>query len=410
LNPLPTEPEHRLPTPGALAGITVLDLTTVVMGPFATSMLGDLGADVIKVETLDGDITRRMGPQRSAGMTALTLGLQRNKRSVAVDLKTDEGREILARLVREADVVVSNLRPRSREALGLTHAELRAIRDDVILCTAQAYAQDSEQRDEPAYDDMIQAASGLTGLVESVDGAPRYAPYVIADKVSGLYIVIAVLTALYHRGATGLGQHVEIPMVDAMIHFNLVEHLSGLTFDPPVGGFGWNRVLVAERAPYRTADGYVCILPYTDANWRDFFALTGLTDLLTDARFADVDQRHRNMGHLHSIIGGITPQRTTQQWLDACRRNNVPASGLLDLAHVTADRYVLDQGVLQRQSHPTEGAYFSALTPLRMSETPVRLQRHAPLLGAHTVDVLTQLGYDSDEITRLADDAVVVTK
>lgn len=408
MNSAPTQSER--PAPGALTGITVLDLTTVVMGPFATSMLGDFGADVIKVETLDGDITRRMGPQRNAGMTALTLGLQRNKRSIAIDLKTDEGREILGRLVREADVVVSNLRPQSREGLGITYAELSKIRDDIILCTAQAYAEASEQRDEPAYDDMIQAASGLTGLVETVEGAPRYAPYVIADKVSGLYIVIAILTALYHRAASGRGQHVEIPMVDTMIHFNLVEHLSGLTFDPPVGGFGWNRVLVAERAPYPTADGHVCILPYTDANWRDFFALTGLTDLLTDPKFTNVDQRHQNMGYLHSVIAEITPQRTTEQWLDVCRQHNVPASGLLDLAHVTENEYMRDQGILQSQEHPTEGNYLSALTPLRMSSSPVRLQRHAPLLGAHTADLLTHLGYDDEEITRLSDNAVVVTK
>ena len=405
-----TGPEQSPPTPGALDGITVLDLTTVVMGPFATSMLGDFGAEVIKVETLDGDITRRMGPQRNCGMTALTLGLQRNKRSIAVDLKTVEGREILDRLVQEADVVVSNLRPRSRESLGVTYPELRAIRPDVILCTAQAYAEDSEQRNEPAYDDMVQAASGLTGLAEAVDGTPRYAPYVVADKVSGLYIVIAILTALYHRAATGSGQHVEVPMVDAMIHFNLVEHLSGQTFTPPVGDFGWSRVLVAERAPYRTSDGYVCILPYTDANWRDFFALTGLTNLLTDPKFTDVDKRHQNMGYLHSIIGQITPQRSTREWLDLCRDNNVPASGLLDLAHVTDNPYVIDQGVLQRRSHPTEGDYFSALTPIRLTESPVHLQRHAPTLGAHTAEVLTELGYTAEDITRLADTAVVVTK
>lgn len=405
-----SESDHHSPAPGALTGITILDLTTVVMGPFATSMLGDFGAEVIKVETLDGDISRRMGPQRNSGMTALTLGLQRNKRSVAIDLKTPEGREILARLVSDADVVVCNLRPRSREGLGITYPELRAIRPDVILCTAQAYAEDSAQRNEPAYDDMVQAASGLTGLVAAVDGAPRYAPYVIADKVSGLYIVIAILTALFHRAATGSGQHVEIPMVDTMIHFNLVEHLSGQTFAPPVGDFGWSRVLVAERAPYRTADGYVCILPYTDANWRDFFALTGLTDLLTDPKFTDVDKRHQNMGYLHSVIGEITPQRSTQEWLDLCRDNNVPASGLLDLAHVTENRYVIDQGVLQQCNHPTEGDYFSSLTPIRLSESPVHLQRHAPMLGAHTAEVLTELGYTAEDITRLSDTAVVVTK
>lgn len=396
--------------PDALSGITILDLTTVVMGPYATSMLGDFGADVIKVETLDGDISRRMGPQRNAGMTALTLALQRNKRSIAVDLKSTDGREILTRLIAGADVVVTNLRPRSRTALGITYEQLSAIREDVILCTAQAYSETSDRRDEPAYDDMVQAASGLTHLTEVADGAPRYAPYVIADKVSGLHIVIAILTALYHRSATGHGQHVDIPMVDTMIQFNLVEHLSGKTFDPPVGDFGWNRVLVAERAPYPTADGYVCILPYTDANWIDFFALTGLTELSTDPKFTDVDKRHKNMGYLHSTIGEITPLRTTEEWIELCRTRNIAASALLDLADVTEDPYVLEQKVIEPQTHPTEGEYLSTLTPLRMSESPVRLRRHAPLLGEHTAELLSDLGYNADDITRLADTGVVVTK
>jgi crotonobetainyl-CoA:carnitine CoA-transferase CaiB-like acyl-CoA transferase len=410
LTSVTTEDNTAAPGPGALSGITVLDLTTVVMGPYATAILGDFGADVIKIETPDGDISRRMGPQRNAGMTALTLGLQRNKRSIAVDLKTSEGREVLARLVRHADVVVTNLRPQSRESLGLTYPQLQAIRDDVIFCTAQGYAESSDRRDEPAYDDMVQAASGLTSLAAAVDGAPRYAPYVIADKVSGLHIAIAILAALHHRARTGSGQHVEVPMVDTMIQFNLVEHLSGHTFDPPAGPFGWNRVLVAERAPYRTADGYVCILPYTDANWKDFFALIGRTDLLTDPKFTDVDKRHQNMGHLHSVIAGLTPARTTQEWLDLCRERNIPASAILDLAHVTDDGYVQEQQILERQVHPTEGAYYGALTPIRMSESPVQLQCHAPVLGENTAELLSQLGYDDDDITHLADTGVVVTK
>lgn len=396
--------------PDALAGVTVLDLTTVVMGPYATAMLGDFGADVIKVETLDGDISRRMGPQRSPGMTALTLALQRNKRSIAVDLKSDEGREILERLVAGADVVVTNLRPRSRTALGITYEQLQAVRHDIILCTAQAYSDSSDRKDEPAYDDMVQAASGLTRLTEVADGAPRYAPYVIADKVSGLHIVIAILTALLRRATTGCGQHVDVPMVDTMIQFNLVEHLSGKTFDPPVGDFGWNRVLVAERAPYPTADGHVCILPYTDANWIDFFALTGLTHLTTDPKFTDVDRRHQNMGYLHSVIAEITPSHTTAEWIGLCRQHNIAASALLDLADVTSDPYVMEQKVIAPQVHPTEGRYLSTLTPLRMTDSPVRLRRHAPLLGEHTAELLAHVGYSDEDITRLADAAVVVTK
>lgn len=402
--------DHPVASPSALSGIRILDLTTVVMGPYATSMLGDFGAEIIKVETLDGDITRHMGPQRNAGMTALTLSLHRNKRSIALDLKTDDGRTIFDRLVSESDVVITNLRPRSRETLGLTYERLSAVRPDIILCTAQAYAEASGRGDEPAYDDMVQAASGLTGLFEIIDGTPRYSPFVIADKVSGLHLVIAIMAALQRRTRAGTGQHVEVPMVDAMIAFNLVEHLSGSTFDPPVGDFGWKRVLAAERAPYPTTDGYVCILPYTDANWRDFFALTGMTELLTDPKFTNVDQRHQNMSHLHSLISKLTPTHTTEHWLNLCHSHNIPASALLDLHHVTEDSYVREQNVLDLHEHPTEGRYFTALTPIRMSESPVALQRHAPHLGEHTAELLTEVGYTDDDITRFTDAGVVIAK
>jgi len=392
---------------GALEGLVVLDLTTVVMGPYATAMLGDLGAEVIKIESVDGDMSRKMGPSRSPGMTALTMNLQRNKQSLALDLKSAEGREVLERLVAQADVVVTNLRPRSRGPLGLTYDNLKALQPCIILCTAQAYSEASSRRDYPAYDDMVQAASGAASLAERIDGAPRYAPYVIADKVSGLHMVIGILAALAHRNATGKGQHVEVPMVDTMIHFNLVEHFGGHTFDPPEGDFGWARVLVPERTPYRTADGFVCILPYSDANWIDFFDAAGLTDLVGDVRFADVNARHQHMSDLLGAIHAVTPQRTTQEWLDLCLARGVPASALLDLATVADDEYVRDQQIVTAQVHPTEGSYFSTVSPLRLSASPVRLRKHAPALGENTVALLKRASYSDDEISKLIGSGVV---
>ncbi|MEU0510071.1 MULTISPECIES: CaiB/BaiF CoA transferase family protein [Amycolatopsis] len=393
---------------GALAGVTILDLTTVVMGPYATAILGDLGADVIKVESLDGDMTRRIGARRNPGMSAMTLTLQRNKRSIALDLKKPEGRAILEQLVPLADVVVTNLRPRSRKPLGLTYEALRALRQDVILCTAQAYAEDSPWRDHPAYDDMVQAASGAASLAERVDGEPRYAPYVIADKVSGLHMVIGILAALAHRAATGSGQHVEVPMVDTMIHFNLVEHLGGHAFDPAEGDFGWGRVLVPERTPYRTADGYVCLMPYSDANWADFFEVAELGHLRDDPRFADVNSRHGNMSELHAEIHEVTPKRTTQEWLDLCRERNIPAAALLDLSRVNDDPYVREQALLTPEQHPTEGAYFSPAHPVRMSGSPAVLRRHAPRLGEDTAELLSAIGYSRDDIDDLVRQGVTV--
>lgn len=392
---------------GALEGLVVLDLTTVVMGPYATAMLGDLGAEIIKIESLDGDMSRKMGPSRSPGMTALTMNLQRNKQSLALDLKSTEGREVLARLVAQADVVVTNLRPRSRAPLGLTYENLKTLQPDIILCTAQAYAEDSSRRDYPAYDDMVQAASGSARLAERIDGAPRYAPYVIADKVSGLYIVVGVLAAVAHRHSTGEGQHVEVPMVDTMIHFNLVEHFGGHTFDPPKGDFGWARVLVPERTPYRTADGFVCIMPYTDTNWIDFFEGAGLTHLAEDVRFAEINSRHQHMGRLLAAIHEATPQRTTQEWLDLCVSRNIPASALLELGTVVEDEYVREQQIVTAEEHPTEGSYFSTLSPLRMSASPVQLRRHAPTLGEHTVALLQRASYEDEDIDRLITSGVV---
>jgi crotonobetainyl-CoA:carnitine CoA-transferase CaiB-like acyl-CoA transferase len=391
----------------ALAGITVLDLTTVIMGPYATATLGDLGADVIKVEALDGDMSRRIGARRNDGMTALTLNLQRNKSSIAVDLKTDAGIGVLERLIKNADVVVTNLRPRSRRALGLTYGHLCQLRPDIILCTAQAYAEHSSRENYPAYDDMVQAASGGAQLAAQIDGEPRYAPYVIADKVSGLHMVIGILAAIVNRSITGTGQHVEVPMVDTMINFNLVEHLGGHTFDPPEGSFGWERILVPERTPYKTSDGYVCIMPYSDSNWTEFFEAAELGHLRLDPRFQDMNARHHNMGTLLAAIHEVTPKRTTQEWLDLCRERNIPSAELLDLTEVTDDDYVREQSLVTTRTHPTEGRYNSILSPLRMSGTPVSLRNHAPSLGQDTETLMAAIGYSQSEVADLVDDGVV---
>ncbi|WP_375000680.1 CaiB/BaiF CoA transferase family protein [Aeromicrobium sp. CTD01-1L150] len=394
---------------GALRGITVLDLTTVIMGPYATAMLGDMGAEVIKVEAHDGDLSRKLGPRRHENMTALSMNLQRNKHSIALDLKSGGSRDVLERLVRSCDVVVTNLRPRSREPLGLTYENLRELRPDVILCSAQAYAESSARRDYPAYDDMVQAASGAASLAQHIDGEARYAPSVIADKVSGLHMVIGIMAALVHRSTTGEGQHVEIPMVDTMINFNLVEHFGGHTFEPAEGPFGWSRILVPERAPYRTADGFVCLLPYSDANWRDFFEIAGLNDLATDPRFDSLGVRHQNMGDLLALVHEATPRHTTQEWLAMCHARNIPASALLDLRDIAEDPYAREQSLVTLEEHPTEGMYYATLSPFRLNVTPVTLRKHAPGIGGDTVDILAWLGYSEAEIDKMVDDQVVAT-
>jgi crotonobetainyl-CoA:carnitine CoA-transferase CaiB-like acyl-CoA transferase len=392
---------------GPLDGLRVVDLTTVVMGPYATVMLADLGAEVIKVEPLDGDMSRSIGAQRHTGMSAMTLNLQRNKRSVALDLSSLRGQEVLRRMCADADVLVTNLRPKSRAKLGLVWEELRAVNPALVFCTAQAYGSDSERANAPAYDDIVQAASGAARLAERVEGSPRYAPYVIADKVAGLHIVVGILAAVTHSRRTGEGQAVDVPMVDTMIAFNLLEHFGGHTFSPPEGDFGWARVLVPERLPHRTSDGWVCILPYSDANWRDFFEVAGLQQMAENPRYATMRGRHQHMGELLSSIHSVTPSRTTSEWLSVCADRNIPASELLDLEQAPRDPYVRAQGLLEEREHPTEGSYYSTRTPLALSRTPVTFRRFAPHLGEHTGEVLGSLGYSDAELQELAAAGVI---
>lgn len=378
-------------TRGPLDGVRVLDLTSVVMGPYATATLGDLGADVIKVEPPAGDMSRRIGAHRSPGMSGITLNLQRNKRSIVLDLTEQPDLDILTELVRTADVLVTNLRPRSRDKLGLTWELLSKVNPGLVMCVSQAYASNSPRADAPAYDDVVQAASGVASLATLVDGAPKYAPFVVADKVAGLYIVSAVLAALVHKARTDEGQYVEVPMVDSLLAFNLVEHLNGMTFSPPEGKFGWSRVLVAGRVPHRTSDGWVCIMPYTNRDWDRFFDLVGVSDMASDPRFATVDGRHTHMGELLAMIGRYTPSRSTAEWLQACEQIGVPASEVMDLADAVTDPYVLSRELLREVEHPTEGTYFVSRTPFTMSRTPSTLRRHAPRLGEHTDEIIGEL-------------------
>ncbi|RQO46051.1 formyl-CoA transferase [Rhodococcus sp. KBW08] len=391
----------------ALKGLRVIDLTTVIMGPFATATLADLGADVVKVESLEGDMSRRMGKGRHEGMSALAMNLHRNKRSIAVDLASQHGRRILDELVRTADVLVTNLRPRSRTKLGISYERLSAINPKLILCTAQAYGSLTDKRDYPAYDDIVQAASGSAKIEELVDGTPRYSPHVIADKVVGLYICVAVTAAIIEKHATGRGQEVDVPMIDSMIGFNLVEHFGGRTFDPPIGEFGWSRVLTPERVPHRTADGWICIMPYSAKNWDDFFALAERPDLTGDPRFASISDRHRSMGDLMTVIRDAAPRHTTGEWLELCSARNIPAADLFDLTDAPADDYVVGQGLVTRREHPTEGVYNSTRTPIRMSRTPVQFVRHAPDLGEHTVEILEEVGYSRTAIRELSDSGAI---
>lgn len=395
-------------SPGALDGIRVVDLTTVLMGPMACRMLGDHGADVIRVESLDGDSTRNGLPARSAGMSGFSLNIQRNKRSLALDLKSDAGRAAMQRLLASSDVLVTNMRAAALERLGLDAGSLRAQHPRLICCRANGYGSAGPYRDKAAYDDAIQAASGLSDLIGRVAGEPGFVPSVIADKVTGLHVVEAVLAALFHRERTGVAQAIEVPMFETMVAFNLVEHYRGAVFEPPEGPFGYDRLLTPHRRPYPTADGWVCLLPYNDAQYRAFFAFVERPELADDPRFADHNSRIAHIDELYALFGELSVGRTTDEWIAYCDTHSIPAARVMDLADLDADPQLAAAGLVSISEHPTEGAYRYVADPVVYSATPTRLRRHAPLLGQHAAEILSELGYGDSEIDTLRGQGVIV--
>ena len=394
---------------GALDGIRIIDLTTVLMGPMATRMLGDHGADVIRVEPTTGDSTRNGLPSRNPGMSGFSLNLQRNKRSLSVDLKHDRGKEVVLELAKTADVLVTNMRAEALTRLGLDEGSVTSINPSLIYCRANGFSADGPYKDKAAYDDAIQAASGLAGLFTATTGRPNYVPAVIADKVTGLHIVQAVMAALIHRYRTGVGQHIEVPMFETMVSFNLVEHLRGAAFEPPEGPFGYERLLTPARKPYETADGFVALLPYTDKNYEDFFNFIERPELAVTDRFATHNARVANTAELYGLIADAAQLKTTAVWLEFCDRVSIPAAAVLDLANLEDDPHLSQVDLVHVTDHPTEGKYRYVRDPVRYSESATGLHRHAPRLGEHSIELLLELGYNDDQISEMVSNGIVTS-
>ena len=392
---------------GPLAGVRVVDLTSVVMGPLATRMLGDLGADVIRVEDPSGDIIRQYEPMRSPAMSAFSINMNRNKRSVVLDLKSDLGRQAMRDLLATVDVFVSTMRRQALERLGLDEPSVRAIRPDIVYCVANGFGSNGPSADKAAYDDVIQAASGVSDLFTYSGGDPQLMPSIIADKVCGLHIVPAIAAALYRRALTGEGDAIEVPMAEVMASFNLVEHLGGNTFEPPIGQFSYARVTTPNRRPRRTVDGWVVLLPYSTANWRDFFEFVGQPELIDDERFALQSARIANSDELYGMLDGLVADRRTAELLEFCDAHSVPAAEVLHLEHIADDPHFGAVDLLHDDVHPTEGPYRVTRDPIRFASRGADQglpQRHAPRLGEHTAEVLTELGWSVGQIDGLVDD------
>ena len=392
---------------GPLKGVRILDMTSVVFGAYATQMLGDLGADVIKVEFpggrrgAGGDIMRWAGHGQADGpedLGPIFMTINRNKRSVLLDLREEGSAVALKRLIATCDVFAASVRYEGLTRLGLDYDAVKTIRPDIVYAHGAGYGADGPYAGEPAYDDLIQSACGLADLLPRVDGdaTPRLLPSLVADKVSGHFMVQAVLAALFHRERTGEGQFVEIPMMECMTSFNLAEHFFGHVYDPPTGPWAYTRVANPQRKPYPTRDGYIGLLPYTDTQWDQFFEAAGVGETFgKDPRFSDYRTRARHIGELYALVETLTPSRTTAEWLALLKPLQIPATRTNRLDELLDDPHLAAVGLFERYEHPEAGAYIAMRSPLAFSATPANIRRHPPRLGEHTDQVLAALQEDS---------------
>lgn len=386
---------------GALAGIRVIDLTSVLFGPMATQILGDYGADVIKIEPLQGDGTRPAGVSLHPDKGSIYLAVNRNKRSAAIDLKTPEGQDVLWRLLENADILVHNIRMSAVARLGFGYDAVAARYPRLVYCAATGFGQEGPDRDKPAYDDIIQSACGLASLNGEGRNAPDYVPTVMADKTAGLVLVNAMLAALLARERTGRGQFVEVPMFETMVAFMLTEHLGGLTFDPPAGPAGYARLLAGGRRPVPTKDGYVTILPYNTAHWTAFFKEAGRPELSEKYSVADGAKRNANVRKLYAELALLTPLRTSAEWMRVCKELDIPATPIFKLDELFDHPHLKAVGMFESAEHPTEGPIHYVRPPARFSDTPARISRHAASVGEHTTEILKEAGYENAQIEAL---------
>jgi crotonobetainyl-CoA:carnitine CoA-transferase CaiB-like acyl-CoA transferase len=389
--------------PGPLHGVRVLDLTTVVMGPYATQILADFGADVVKVEPPEGDIMRYAWPFRSKGMGHIFLNANRNKRGIVLDLKKAEARDACLALAKQADVLVYNIRPQAMARLKLGYEDVRAVNANIIYVGAFGYSQRGPYAAKAAYDDLIQGAAGLPWLSREAGAeTPRYTPVIIADRSVGLHVANAVSAALYAREKTGKGQRIDVPMFESLLQSVLGEHMGGYTFLPQLGEGGYRRMLTEYRRPYATRDGYVCALIYNDKHWKAFFEMIGRPDMLADARFISAEGRSQNFDAVYSFVADEMHKRTTEEWLAALEAADIPVQRMNSLEDILRDPHLAAIGYFTPIEHPSEGQLLSMKVPSEWSETEPAYRRHAPRFGEHTREVLREAGYSDAQIDDLA--------
>ncbi len=391
---------------GALHGIRVVDLSTVILAPWASQILGDMGVDVIKVETSQGDTTRQIGPRRNDGMASFFLASNRNKRSIVLDITQPEGFEALTRIVGTADVFLHNLRPRVAAKLGVDYARFAEHFPKLVYCGTYGFRRDGPLADNPAYDDIIQAASGLADLLGVTSDQPRFVPTVLADKTTSYNVVASIVAALLFRERGGGGQELEVPMFETMVDFIMVEHLYGASFEPPIDCLGYPRILTRERRPYATKDGYLAVLPYSDDNWRSLFALAGRPGMMDDPRFSTLSARMQNAEAVYAILAEILTSRTTAEWQRLLGDANVAVMAVSTMDSLLENEQLTATGFWRMVDHPTEGRLRMTDPPTRFGKSPSGIRRLQPTLGEHSAEILSEAGYGPAQIAALFDTGI----
>lgn len=395
-----------------LTGIRVVDITTIVLGPFAGQVLADLGAEVIKVEPLEGELSRAIHPQSEAGMSAMFVNNNRNKKSLAVNLKSAEGKEVLRRLIASADVLLHNMRVDAITRLGFGFEAVKALNPRIIYCSAIGFGQDGPYRDRPAFDDVIQAASGLAMLPTHVGGEPAYVPSVVADKVAALYASYGVLAALAARASGKVeAVEVEVPMFESLVGFLLNEHLAAASFSEEAAGAGYHRLFSRNRKPYRTRDGYVAALPYTGEQWRRILVEVGREDVVGQPWFAHAGERSKRVDELYGILAAAVLERTTQDWLDTFERLDIPYSKVNDLDDLLNDPHLAEVGFFAPGGQEGAGSKRALRQPVVFRGPTLEPDQPAPQTGADTAAILADLGFSSAQVEKLeADGAIACAK
>lgn len=393
-----------------LQGLKIIDLTTIVLGPYATQLLADLGAEIIKIESLDGDLFRAVRPGRQDDLGVAFMNFNRNKKSLTLDLKQEQGQQILHALIKESDVLVHNMRARSAKQLGASYEVLKGINPKLVYCYSPGFGGLGKDADAPAYDDIIQARSGLTALNANAQNEPQFIRTIAADKVVGLHLALAVASGIIQKERTGRGVCIEAPMLESMVSFLLSEHLAGKSLIPPEGELGYDRMMTPNRKPHKTKDGYIVVLPYSTRHWIRFFTVCGLDEWARAEKVVDPVLRSENIDELYGKISEVALTKTTNEWLKLLSDQDIPCSNVNSLEDVMKDDHLLASKMFHESSHEHIGDYLEIRSPFQVNgklSYESAKERLAPRLGEHNHHILAELGYSYSEIEDLRRKSVI---